>query len=133
MDDAALHDLLASVSFCAGGEAHGRYATNGVLLELGSSVSRAVGTGGKRLALRSGAGAGEHGRQPTHSILSMPFVKLLGKAVPADEDARVNVIVQPHRVSVEAPGVTIAGTLVEGPFPPFDEVIRTRPPPTTSR
>ena len=118
----ALHEMLASVSFAVAREAT-RYAFNGAMLEMTDSASRCVATDGRRLAACKGPGVDGAGtaKKPTKPILPLSFIKLFEKAVP--KDGRVTLKVKASHVMAEASGVTIGSLLVEGQFPPVDDVI----------
>lgn len=102
-----------------------RYAINGVLLERKGKRLRLVATDGRRLAVAKGecsrAGEGE-----TTSIIPSKALATLGKLL-QDPDAPAAMAREDNlvlfRVGEGADAATLATRLVEGSFPPFEDVI----------
>ena len=118
-----LQRLIARTLFAAAAE-HSRYAINGVLFDRREKLLRLVATDGRRLALAKGdCLAGEGDRS---CIIPSKALKLIAKLVD-DPDATARIAVEENQIRLavgEGPDAAmLSSTLVEGAFPPFDDVI----------
>lgn len=125
-----LNALVGRTIFAAARETS-RYAINGVLLKRDGKKLEMVATDGRRLAIAratlSGAGAGSGGEQATCIVPTKALnlvMKLMG---PADQPVRVAVtdsqIVFGFGDDADARRATLASNLVEGVFPPYEDVV----------
>lgn len=118
-----LHTLISQTLFAAASE-HSRYAINGVLFERNGKKLRLVATDGRRLALAQNecnTGAGD-----SSCIVPTKALKLMIKLVD-DPETAVRIAIDENQV-VFAVGdgpdrAVLASNLVEGAFPPFEDVI----------
>jgi DNA polymerase-3 subunit beta len=114
-----LRRLIARTLFATAVE-NARFAINGVLMERKGKRIRLVGTDGKRLAVAAGACSGEGDMTiivPSKSLNIL--VKMLG-----DPDAKVTIGKADGQAVFQVEGVgTLVTSLVEGTFPPFEDVI----------
>ena len=118
-----LRRLITRTLFAAAAE-HSRYAINGVLFERDGKSLRLVATDGRRLAMAKGnclTGEGE-----SSCIIPSKALKLIAKLVD-DPDAPVRIAVEENQIRLsvgEGPDAAmLSSTLVEGAFPPFEDVI----------
>jgi len=114
-----LRRLIARTIFATAVE-NARFAINGVLLERKAKRVRLVGTDGKRLAVAVGGCSGEGEMAfivPSKSLNIL--LKMLG-----DPDAKVTIGKADGQAVFHVEGVgTLVTSLVEGTFPPFEDVI----------
>lgn len=115
----SLRRLIARTLFATAVE-NARFAINGVLMERKGKRIRLVGTDGKRLAVAAGACSGEGDMTfivPSKSLNIL--VKMLG-----DPDAKVVIGNADGQAVFQVEGAgTLVTSLVEGTFPPFEDVI----------
>ncbi|MEE2906649.1 MAG: DNA polymerase III subunit beta [Planctomycetota bacterium] len=123
IDGGTLVPLVARSLFAAADE-HSRYAINGVLFDRHDKKLRLVATDGRRLAVAAGEctkGSGER-----RCIVPSKALGLVRQLV-RSPDANVSIVVDDHHVTFhvdDASGPsTLTTTLVEGKFPPFEDVI----------
>lgn len=113
-------DLCNRTMFAAAREM-GRYAFNGVLLEVGADEITLVATDGRRLALaRLPGSTGVSGSQSR--ILPLKGLVQLQKAG-EDDDAELTIGMLENQVAFDLPSTEIVTQLVEGDFPDFRAVI----------
>lgn len=102
-----------------------RYAINGVLIERKGRRLRLVATDGRRLALAKGECSRASDSEST-SIVPSKALAILGKLM-QDPDAPVAMAREDNlvlfRVGEGADAAVLATRLVEGTFPPFEDVI----------
>jgi DNA polymerase-3 subunit beta len=114
-----LRRLIARTIFATAVE-NARFAINGVLMERKGKRIRLVGTDGKRLAVAGGGCTGEGEMTfivPSKSLNIL--VKMLG-----DPDSKVSIGKSDGQAVFHVDGVgTLITSLVEGTFPPFEDVI----------
>lgn len=114
-----LRRLVARTIFATAVE-NARFAINGVLMERKGKRLRLVGTDGKRLAVAAGACTGDGEMTlivPSKSLNIL--VKMLG-----DPDSKVVIGKADGQAVFQVEGVgTLVTSLVEGTFPPFEDVI----------
>ena len=119
-------DLLTLIarSLFAAADEHSRYAINGVLLDRKGTDIRMIATDGRRLAMARGtvdSGSGE-----TNCIIPSKALGIMRRLLRSD-DATVRLAVDEHRIHVHVDDgsgqSTLSSSLVEGRFPPFEDVI----------
>ncbi len=114
-----LRRLVARTLFATAVE-NARFAINGVLMERKGKRIRLVGTDGKRLAVAAGGCSGDGDMTlivPSKSLNIL--VKMLH-----DPDAKVTIGKADGQAVFQVEGVgTLVTSLVEGTFPPFEDVI----------
>ena len=121
-----LHSLISRTLFAAAVE-HSRYAINGVLFERLGRRLRLVATDGRRLAMARGdCKAGEGDRS---CIVPSKALKLVTKLLD-DPEVPVRLALEEHQILIavgdpEAPAdlAVVSSNLVEGAFPPFEDVV----------
>ncbi|MDP6601056.1 MAG: DNA polymerase III subunit beta [Phycisphaerales bacterium] len=117
-----LHLLIDRTLFAAATD-HSRYAINGVLFERKDGLLRMVATNGHRLAM---ATASCDGDGEDRCIIPTKTMTLLRRLL-GDGDANVAVHVDDGRVLFhiddEGETATISSNLVEGNFPPYEDVV----------
>ena len=121
-----LHNLIARTLFAAAVE-HSRYAINGVLFERKGNKLRLVATDGRRLAMATGESRSGEGERSC--IVPTKALKLVPKLVD-DPGAPIRLAIEEHQIlmafgDADAPGETavLSSNLVEGAFPPFEDVV----------
>ncbi len=125
-----LSELIARTIFATARE-NSRYAINGVLLHKDGKKVEMVATDGKRLALaRSALAAPGAGDGPVKCIVPTKALQHLQKLLGDDEEP-VRLAVGENRITFaigasedgEDPRALLSSTLVEGAFPPYQDVI----------
>jgi DNA polymerase-3 subunit beta len=123
IDGGSLQRLVARTLFAAASE-HSRYAINGVLFERQGKKLRLVATDGRRLAVARGECRSASGEM--HCIVPTKALRLLIKLI-NDPEAAVRVVADEHQVVFtvgdDAAAAVLSTNLVEGAFPPFEDVI----------
>jgi DNA polymerase III subunit beta len=118
-----LRSLIARTLFAAAAE-HSRYAINGVLFDREGKKLRLVATDGRRLAVARGECKAEAGK--SSCIIPTKALNLLSKLLSADDET-VRIAIEDHQVLIsvgEGPeAAVLSSNLVEGAFPPFEDVI----------
>ena len=104
---------------------HSRYAINGVLLDRTGNNIRLVATNGHRLAIASGQCEGDDKSQ--NCIIPTKAMNLLKKLI-GDEQSVVSVQISSSQITflvsnVNGTNATLTSNLVEGTFPPFEDVV----------
>jgi DNA polymerase-3 subunit beta len=99
-------------------------ATTGLLLELDGDQAKLVGTDGRRLALVQGA-ATAHGGHSTKGQMPVVPAKAMGllERNLQEPDELVRISVRPNEVLMKTERAMIYSRLVEGRFPPYQQVI----------
>jgi DNA polymerase III subunit beta len=99
-------------------------ATTGVLLELDGEQAKLVGTDGRRLALAQGAAKahGGHSTKGQMPVVPAKAMNLLERSLNEDEEV-VRLAVRPNEVLLKTDRAMIYSRLVEGRFPPYQQVI----------
>ncbi|MDP6158078.1 MAG: DNA polymerase III subunit beta [Phycisphaerales bacterium] len=123
IDSGTLAGMVSRSLFAAAVE-HTRYAINGVLFDRDGKRIRFVATDGRRLAMASGDCKGESGTR--QCIIPGKALSLIRRLV-TDPETPVRVAVDDNRITLcfddpDAPA-TLGSALVEGRFPPFEDVI----------
>lgn len=120
-----LKRLIARTLFAAAREGT-RYAFNGVLTTLKEGKVVMVSTDGKRLAQASGdvtVGKGvKDAKDAPKAIIPTKALQLVDKLV-TDPEESVKVKITPNQVIFATAAATLTSNLVEGQFPPFEDVI----------
>jgi DNA polymerase-3 subunit beta len=124
VDGAAFRGLMERTVFAAATD-HSRYAINGVHLDLQGSQIRLVATNGHRLALSMGPC--DNNCDKTDCIVPTKAMTLL-KRLLHDEGGTVSVKIDNGRIVFHVDNgagctSTLTSNLVEGTFPPFEDVI----------
>lgn len=124
VDGAAFRGLMERTVFAAATD-HSRYAINGVHLDLQGSQIRLVATNGHRLALSMGPC--DNNCDKTDCIVPTKAMTLL-KRLLHDGDGTVSVKIDNGRIVFHVDNgagctSTLTSNLVEGTFPPFEDVI----------
>jgi len=118
-----LASMVARSLFAAAVE-HTRYAINGVLYDRDKKRLRLVATDGRRLAMASGDCTGES--DAAQCIIPGKALSLVRRLAGA-ADAPVRISITDSRVMLqfddESAPATLGSSLVEGRFPPFEDVI----------
>ena len=98
-----------------------RYYLNGMLLEVGANVLRAVATDGHRLAMCSLSAPIE--QQEKHQII-VPRKGILELArLLTDQDAEVAIVLGQHHIRATTSELTFTSKLVDGKFPDYERVL----------
>jgi DNA polymerase-3 subunit beta len=141
----ALQSLVARTVFATARETS-RYAINGVLLRRDGKKLEMVATDGRRLAVSKttvAADKGAGGSEPVSCIIPTKALNIISKLI-RDPDEQVRIAITESRVffafdagsqpgggkegsgkdrPVVLPRAVLSSTLVEGTFPPYDDVI----------
>lgn len=119
-------DLLVLInrSIFAAADEHTRYAINGVLLERDEKKLRMIATDGRRLAVATGIAAA--GKGGTRCIIPSKALSIMRRLLRSDE-ATIRIAVDDHQIHVHVDDTrgqaNLTSNLVEGKFPPFEDVI----------
>jgi DNA polymerase III subunit beta len=99
-------------------------ATTGILLELDGEQAKLVGTDGRRLALAQGPAKvhGGHSTKGQMPVVPAKAMNLLERSLNEDEEV-VRLAVRPNEVLFKTDRAMIYSRLVEGRFPPYQQVI----------
>ena len=120
-----LQRLVHRTLFAAAAE-HSRYAINGVLFDRESRKLRLVATDGRRLAVANGDCTTIGERENATCIIPTKALNLIGKLI-NDPDVTVRIAVEESQVLFGfgdgAGSAVLSSNLVEGAFPPFEDVI----------
>jgi DNA polymerase-3 subunit beta len=117
----AFVDLCNRTMFAAAKEM-GRYAFNGVLMEIESEEIALVATDGRRLALaRLATATGLTGRESR--IVPLKGLAQIIRAVGDDEEATLNIGLLENQVGFGLPNTDVVVQLLEGDFPDFRAVL----------
>lgn len=98
-----------------------RYAIHGVLFDRRGRKLQLVATDGRRLAKATAAIEKSVGEDSTSIVPTKALSTLLKLHTAGDEI--IDVRVQPNQIIFRAGGATVSTVLLEGSFPPYDEVI----------
>jgi DNA polymerase-3 subunit beta len=119
-----LRDMIRRTQFAvAVGEARFS-ATTGILLELEGEQVKLVGTDGRRLALAQGPATvrGDHSSKGQMPVVPAKAMGLLERNLQEPEEV-VKISVRPNEVLIKTERAMIYSRLVEGRFPPYQQVI----------
>jgi DNA polymerase-3 subunit beta len=115
-----LKSLIGQTLFAAAKEST-RYAFNGVLLLAKAKKVTLVSTDGRRLAQAKGDLI-KGGEKESRAIIPAKALTLIDKLIDDPEEA-VGFQVRENQVIVHTPSATLTSSLVEGQFPPYEDVI----------
>src|ERR1700722_4488901 len=117
-----LKQLIGQTLFAAAREST-RYAFNGVLLTAKAKKISLVSTDGRRLAMAKGDLISDKlTKDGVKAIVPAKALTLLDKLIDDPEEA-VAVKVRENQVIFHTPSATLTSNLVEGQFPPYEDVI----------
>jgi len=116
---ADVHRLLDKTHFSMA-QQDVRYYLNGLLLETGDGVVRAVATDGHRLALCE-VGVGEEGGSAQQVIIPRKGVLELQRLLGDDED--VDLAIGANHIRANVGDIRFTSKLIDGRFPDYDRVI----------
>jgi len=117
-----LKQLIGQTLFAAAREST-RYAFNGVLLSAKAKKISLVSTDGRRLAMAKGDLISDKlTKDGVKAIVPAKALTLLDKLIDDPEEA-VAVKVRENQVIFHTPSATLTSNLVEGQFPPYEDVI----------
>jgi DNA polymerase-3 subunit beta len=118
-----LKQLINQTLFCAAREAS-RYAFNGVLISSKQGRIHLVATDARRLAQARGEllEAKKASKDGCRAIVPSKTLTLLEKVI-GNPDDPVSVFLEPNRITFQTLDATLTSNLLEGQFPPFEEVI----------
>ena len=113
-------EMARRTSFAAAREM-GRYAMNGILLELGAETARMVATDGRRLALAE-KGIGRGPKSPVAAIVPAKGVQQVLRSLDPGADA-VGLSVSPGQIAFRTSRAQVFVRLLEGEFPKYSAVL----------
>jgi DNA polymerase-3 subunit beta len=119
-----LKSLINQTIFAAAKEST-RYAFNGVLVNANKSKKiNLVSTDGRRLAMAKGElnSAGKLDKEGSKAIVPVKALQLLDKLL-TDPEEVVGVQMRENQVIFHSSDATLTSNLVEGQFPPYEDVI----------
>jgi DNA polymerase-3 subunit beta len=118
----ALKQLIGQTLFAAAKESS-RYAFNGVLVNAKSKKVNLVATDGRRLAMAKGDLVSDSiGKEGTKAIVPAKALTLIDKLID-DPDEAVGFQIKENQILVHTSNATLTSSLVEGQFPPYEDVI----------
>lgn len=117
-----LKQLIGQTLFAAAREST-RYAFNGVLLSAGGGKVTLVSTDGRRLAMAKGDLVSDRlGKEGRKAIVPAKALNLIDKLID-DPEETLGIQIRENQVIFHSPSATLTTNLVEGQFPPYDDVI----------
>jgi DNA polymerase-3 subunit beta len=117
-----LKQLIGQTLFAAAREST-RYAFNGVLLNAKAKKINLVSTDGRRLAMAKGDLVSDRlPKDGGKAIVPTKALVLVDKLID-DPEETVSVQVRENQVIFHTPSATLTSNLVEGQFPPYEDVI----------
>src|SRR3954447_156031 len=117
-----LKQLIGQTLFAAAKEST-RYAFNGVLVSVKGKKISLVATDGRRLAMAKGDLVSDNtGKDGAKAIIPAKALTLIDKLVDDPEEA-VGFQIKENQILVHTSSATLTSSLVEGQFPPFEDVI----------
>jgi DNA polymerase-3 subunit beta len=118
-----LKQLIAQTLFAAAKEST-RYAFNGVLVVAKGKTITLVSTDGRRLAQAKGdlAAEAKGGKEGLKGIIPVKALQLVEKLI-GDPEEMVQFQLRENQVIFHTSSATLTSNLVEGQFPPFEDVI----------
>ena len=123
IDAGQLQKLIQRTLFAAAAE-HSRYAINGVLVDREDKKIQLVATDGRRLALATGTCA--TGKGKSSCIVPSKALNLINKLID-DPEAPVRLAIEENQILVAVgeggDAAVLSSSLVEGAFPPYEDVI----------
>jgi len=123
----SISELIARTLFATARE-NSRYAINGVLLQRKDNRLEMVATDGRRLALaRTSISKADATGPDIRCIVPTKALQLLQKLLSGDPEEAVEIAVADNRILFRLGGdhvrATLSSVLVEGSFPPYEDVI----------
>jgi len=117
-----LKQLVGQTLFAAAKEST-RYAFNGVLLVAKAKKVSLISTDGRRLAMAKGDLISDKlGKDGSKAIIPAKALNLLDKLID-DPEETIAVQIRENQVIFHSPSATLTSNLVEGQFPPYEDVI----------
>lgn len=117
-----IKQLIAQTVFATAKESS-RYAFNGVLMNLKNERLSLVSTDGRRLAeARGDLASGKVEQSGALAIVPTKALSLIERLID-DPEELVGFLVRENQIIVHTPSATLTSTLVEGQFPPYEDVI----------
>lgn len=117
-----LKQLVTQTLFAAAKESS-RYAFNGVLLVGGGRKISFISTDGRRLAMAKGELISDKlGKEGSKAIIPAKALNLLDKLID-DPEETIGLQIRENQVIFRSPSATLTTNLVEGQFPPYEDVI----------
>ncbi|PKL33916.1 MAG: DNA polymerase III subunit beta, partial [Planctomycetes bacterium HGW-Planctomycetes-2] len=122
-----LQRLIGRTTFSTARE-NSRYAINGVLLKRSGKKIEMVATDGRRLALARGSAEASSSAGESSCIIPTKALNMVSRLV-ENPDARVRVAITSNQAlfafddEAQASAAVLATNLVEGTFPPYEDVI----------
>ena len=119
-----LKGLIGQTAFAAAKEST-RYAFNGVLVNVKAKRISLVSTDGRRLAEARGdviSGGAKPDKDGTSAIIPVKALGMVERLIDDPEEA-VGVQMRENQVIFHTPTATLTSSLVEGQFPPYEDVI----------
>jgi DNA polymerase-3 subunit beta len=121
ISDPALRQLIDRTDYAAAKEST-RYAFNGVLVVGNGTRLLAVATDGRRLA-KAGAAAQLEKGSKSKSIVPAKALGILTKLLEGDAEQTVEIRAAENSISFTVGDAVLVSNLVEGAFPPYEDVI----------
>lgn len=117
-----LKQLVAQTLFAAAKEST-RYAFNGVLLVAKARKINLISTDGRRLAMAKGDLISDKlPKEGAQAIIPAKALNLLDKLID-DPEETIAMQIRENQVIFHSPSATLTSNLVEGQFPPYEDVI----------
>jgi len=118
-----LKQLIAQTIFSAAKEST-RYAFNGVLLNIKGKQVSLVSTDGRRLAEARGdlISTGKTRKEGSLTIIPVKALAMIERLLTDPEEA-VSFQLRENQIVVHTPNATLSSILIEGQFPPYEDVI----------
>lgn len=118
-----LKQLIGQTLFAAAREST-RYAFNGVLIVAKNKQIHLVSTDGRRLAMAKSdlASTGKLGKDGAQAIVPAKALQLVDKLIDDPEEA-VQFQMRENQIIFHTSSATLTSNLVEGQFPPYEDVI----------
>ncbi|HEX4055976.1 MAG TPA: DNA polymerase III subunit beta [Tepidisphaeraceae bacterium] len=119
----ALKQLIGQTLFAAAKEST-RYAFNGVLIVVKAKKISLVSTDGRRLAMAKGdlAAGDKLDKEGKKAIVPAKALQLIEKLID-DPQEMVGIQIRENQIIFHTSSATLTSNLVEGQFPPYDDVI----------
>ena len=118
-----LKQLIAQTIFATAKEST-RYAINGILVNVKDKRVAFISTDGRRLAEARGdmVAAPKSKKDGLKAIVPAKALSLIDRLI-SEPDEPVGFELQENQIIVRTPAATLTGNLVEGQFPPYEDVI----------
>jgi len=119
----SLKQLIGQTLFAAAKEST-RYAFNGVLVVVKAKKISLISTDGRRLAMAKGdlAAGDKLDKEGKKAIVPAKALQLIEKLID-DPEELVGIQIRENQVVFKTASATLTSNLVEGQFPPYDDVI----------